>query len=195
MIGIIVLAAGNSSRLGEPKQLLSFGNQTLIRRIAEAAVQVSPNETVVVLGASSATIELELNGLTCGVVKNEQWSDGLSSSITTGLSHLLSVNEGLEGVILTVCDQPMVSSDIFRKIIYKFRSEDKGIVACSYDDTVGTPVLFSARYFSDLLQLTGGYGAKKLLQFYQNDLTTLPFPDGGIDVDTKEDYQRLQDRQ
>lgn len=194
MIGIIILAAGNSSRLGEPKQLLKLDNQTFIRRIAEAAVQVSPFETVVVLGANAEQIEIELNGLSCTIVKNEHWTNGLSSSISKGLVELMLANKGLEGVLVAVCDQPLMSSDIFRQIIYKFRTNDKGIVACSYDDTLGTPVLFSADYFQDLLKLTGSYGAKKLLTLYKSDVLAIDFPGGSVDVDTQEDYQKLLDR-
>jgi molybdenum cofactor cytidylyltransferase len=189
--GIIILAAGNSSRLGQPKQLLMYQNKTLIRHILDEAIEITGTNVVVVLGADAELVRAELKDAAINVVENPKWQQGMASSIRTGLSAMQELNSSLEGIILAVCDQPFVSADIFKELITLKETTDRHIVACSYDNTAGTPALFSKNYFSALMSLNGSEGAKKLLMQHNEDLITIPFPDGGIDIDTVEDYNRL----
>lgn len=189
--GIIILAAGNSSRLGEPKQLLHYRGKSLIRHVAEAAVETVGDQTIVVTGSNAALVEKELKQLPYHPAFNARWEDGMSSSIRTGIQKLRNLNPEIKGVMLAVSDQPFVSATLFRNMIQKFEETGPGIVACTYDDTLGTPVLFSNHYFAELLALTGAEGAKKLLKQFPHNVTALPFPAGSIDVDTRDDYQNL----
>jgi len=191
MCGIIILAAGNSSRLGEPKQLLRYENKTLICRIAEAAASVANVTLVVVTGSDAGQITTELESVTYSPAHNADWPTGMASSVRSGLSKLLSVNPEVESAILAVSDQPFVTTTLFEMLISKANEADSGIVASAYADTLGTPVLFNKKYFDALLSLTGTEGAKKLLKKFENDVASVPFPSGAIDIDTKQDYQKL----
>jgi molybdenum cofactor cytidylyltransferase len=189
--GIVILAAGNSSRLGEPKQLLQFQGKSLIRHITTAALEIVGSNTIIVTGAHSGLIETELADLPCQLVFNADWQEGMSASIKTGIHALPLQYPDLKGAILAVSDQPFVSAAIFNALIRTFENTAKGIVASKYGDSLGTPAFFAASYFPALLQLTGAEGAKKLFKRYPDDVSVYPFPEGSIDIDTQEDYKRL----
>jgi len=192
--GIIILAAGSSARLGKPKQLLSFNGQTLLAHIVQSALAVPKSVSFVITGFEREQMEKELKGFAVTVHYNDLWEEGMASSIRKGIQELIKTNPGIEACILAVCDQPFADSSIFEGLIRIFRETKKGIVASSYEGTAGTPVLFSRSYFSDLQQLQGQEGAKKLLQLYAHDLSTMPFPGGNIDIDTDADYEQLIER-
>lgn len=189
--GIVILAAGNSSRLGQPKQLLHFQGKSLIRHIAEAAVETVGGNAVVVTGSNAEAIETELKGLPCKLAFNAEWQEGMSASIKTGINALQSYIQPVKGAVLAVSDQPFVSKEVFNTLIINSEETAKGIVACRYSDSLGTPAFFAASYFPALLQLTGAEGAKKLFKRYADDVSAYAFPQGSIDIDTREDYKRL----
>lgn len=189
--GIVILAAGNSSRLGEPKQLLHFRGKTLIRHINEAALEAVGNHVIVVTGSNAELIKTELTDLPCLLAFNQNWQDGMSSSIKTGISALQTQHPDIKGTILAVSDQPFVSYETFHALIRSFEESGKGIIASKYSGSLGTPAFFAASYFPALLQLTGAEGAKKLFKRYANDVSAYSFPQGSIDIDTQEDYKRL----
>lgn len=146
---------------------------------------------VVVVEGAAKTIAADLADRGVALVYNEQWAEGMASSIRTGLTELLRLQPGVAGSIIAVCDQPFVSADLFRQLITQQETTGKEIVACAYADTLGTPVLFGKKYFAELLNLTGDEGAKRLLSLYGADMATVSFPLGTIDIDTPEDYRRL----
>lgn len=189
--GIIVLAAGNSSRLGEPKQLLPFQGKSLIRHIAEAALETVGNHVVIVTGSNAPLIERELEGLLITPVFNSGWQEGMSASIKAGIHAMQLHFPEVKGAILAVSDQPFVSSKIFNALISLSEASGKGIVASRYSDALGTPALFAASYFPTLSQLSGAGGAKKLFKRFSDDVSAYPFAQGSIDIDTREDYKRL----
>jgi|SRR5215217_1842232 len=189
-IGIIILAAGNSSRLGEPKQLLVFQNKTLLRHIAEIAVEIAGEKAILVTGSSAALIENEVSGLPCQTVFNAHWQEGMASSIVKGVTALNERYPDISGCIIAVSDQPFVTAEIFQNLIAEVNS-GAAIVASSYGDTLGTPAFFSKSYFDQLLQLKGSEGAKKLFLAHQANVRTVPFPLGTVDIDTQEDYKNL----
>lgn len=189
--GIVILAAGNSSRLGEPKQLLQFKGKSLIRHITEAALETVGGNVIVVTGSNAEAIQTELKGLPCKLALNADWQEGMSASIKTGINALQSYSQPVKGAILAVSDQPFVSAEVFNALIINFEKTAKGIVASRYSDSFGTPAFFTASYFPALLQLTGAEGAKKLFKRYADDVAAYAFPQGSIDIDTQEDYKRL----
>lgn len=190
-VGIIILAAGNSSRLGQPKQLLQFKNKSLIRNVTDAALAANVSNVVVVTGASEEAISKELKGLPIQLAHNSNWQAGMGSSIRIGLGKLLSLDQNTDAVILAVSDQPFVTSDLFQNLIDKAITRDKSIVACTYQETAGTPVLFEKHYFEALLAIKGAEGAKRILKQFESDVSTVAFFLGGIDIDTIEDYRNL----
>lgn len=189
--GIIILTAGNSSRLGQPKQLLKYKGNTLLRNTI-TQVKLVPNSIIVVVtGAYKQQIVEELAFAEVNVVDNPHWQDGMASSISAGLSKLRVLSPNIETCIFTVCDQPYLSAEIFTRMLALHSECKKGIVASAYADTLGVPMLFNRKYFDVLVNLTGQDGAKKLLQNYKEDVMSVPFKNGHIDIDTIDDYKKL----
>jgi molybdenum cofactor cytidylyltransferase len=189
--GIIILAAGNSSRLGRPKQLLRYQGKTLLSHVIDESLAASLHPVVVVTGAYRAEIQDSLQGQAVDLVYNKNWETGMASGIVAGLGKILSLQPNLQSVIVAVCDQPYISKELFRALVETHTVSGKGLIACTYSETTGTPVLFDHRYFKELSALTGDAGARHLLKRYPDDVTTIAFPKGGIDIDTEEDFQRL----
>jgi molybdenum cofactor cytidylyltransferase len=187
---IIILAAGASSRMERPKQLLPYHQESLLSHtIGEA--QKSLMAVMVVLGANAQEIETQTRNLECKIVVNEDWKSGISSSIKAGLKKALAHFKGMQHCILAVCDQPYISSVLFRQLVDQKKKSGKKIVACSYAGTSGTPCLFDKKYFEELLQLEGDHGAKSILQKYRNDVALVEFEKGELDVDTNKDYEEF----
>ena len=191
MIGVIILAAGSSSRLGKPKQNLIFQGSTLLQRSIKAALAADCQEVLVVLGANIFEIEPTIKNESIQIIHNPDWELGMSSSISCGLTALLKVNPQIQSVILMLCDQPFADMAIINQLI-QASANNKQLIACNYNGTIGVPALFYKSYFEELLSLQGNEGAKKLLLKYSNELHTVPFPLGMIDIDTVGDFERLE---
>jgi len=189
--GIIILAAGNSSRLGRPKQLLPFQGKTLLAHLATEALAADLAPAVVVTGAYHTELLDALNGLVVRVVYNPRWESGMASGIVVGMMEALVSAPDLKAVMVAVCDQPYITAELFRSMISIHADPGKGIVACTYGGTLGTPVLFSGRYFAELSALSGEGGAKQLVRRFAGDVAMVPFPKGEIDIDTEEDFKQL----
>jgi molybdenum cofactor cytidylyltransferase len=192
--GIIILAAGSSTRLGQPKQLLEFQGTTLIQRIAQNAVNAVNKPVVVMLGANFSLIHAHLTHLPVHIVYNPDWLHGMTSSIRKGLMALLSFSPETEGVIFAVCDQPYITADLFLEMIAAGSKSPKSIIACLYNHIPGTPVLFKKDYFDALLALKDSEGARKIILSHPESVETVPFPLGIFDVDTMQDYVALQNK-
>lgn len=189
--GIIILAAGNSSRLGQPKQLLAYNGTNLLKNTVERAKLVPNCEVIVVTGSNCKLIEEQLDAAKINISYNADWESGMSSSIVKGLKDLLLISPDTEKCIISVCDQPFISNSVFESLLKNYHESGKGIVASAYAQTLGTPVLFNKKYFKDLLELKGQEGAKKIIGKFMDDIVAVSFEKGNIDIDTQEDYNRL----
>ena len=190
-VGAVVLAAGGSTRFGEPKQLAAFRGETLVRHIVAASVEAGCAPVIVVVGADAAQITQELTGLAASIVMHPQWSIGLGSSIGVGIQHLIDSATEPDAAILLACDQPFVSAAAVRQLIQLRLTSGKPIVASAYAATLGIPALFDRSCFLDLLQLKGDSGAKGIILSRQHDVAPFNFPAAAIDIDTPADYQRF----
>jgi molybdenum cofactor cytidylyltransferase len=184
-VGIIILAAGASRRLGQPKQLLEFQGKTLLAHTVDCAIASHASATVVVLG------EVMYQNPLCQILLNPNWPEGMAASIRCGLNELLSERSDLSAVIMSVCDQPFISTDLFNQLITQYQAQPSLIVAASYGDVLGVPALFDRQLFPELLQLQGDTGARKIIQKHQRDCHPVEFPQGLIDIDTPTDLQFL----
>jgi molybdenum cofactor cytidylyltransferase len=190
-IGLIILAAGSATRMGRPKQLLSYQGRSLILHAVEVALASMSQPIIVVLGAYVEQIKPELMLKAVQVVENSQWQEGMSSSIRAGISMLLKTNSKLDAVIISLADQPLVSPQIFNQLIQSYQETQKVIIASKYNETTGVPALFSNALFPELMQLEGDKGAKALIQKYIDRGLTLLIPEAAIDIDTPDDYKQL----
>jgi len=188
--GVILLAAGSSSRLGRPKQLLNYQDKTLIQHSIEAAQHSAADALVVVLGCNSELIQRGIESKEVPVLVHSNWEEGMSSSMQCGLRYLLEASQ-VDQVLLMLCDQPYVSQELLDQLMNGKKASGKGIVACSYAGTVGVPALFDQSYFPDLLDLKGTEGAKKVILNHQADTFLIDFPLGAIDLDTEEDIRKF----
>ncbi|MFH7000847.1 nucleotidyltransferase family protein [Flavobacterium bizetiae] len=189
--GIVVLTAGSSSRLGQPKQLLLYKNTSLLKNTISQASQVENTTIIVVTGSNHELIEKEISNPEIKTSYNPDWELGMSSSITKGLKESLRLYPDIQKIIFTVCDQPFITNIVFENLINEHQKTEKGIIASAYSGTLGTPVLFHKKYFNELLELKGQEGAKKIINKFLDDTTAIPFENGEIDIDTMEDYNRL----
>jgi molybdenum cofactor cytidylyltransferase len=192
--GIVILAAGSSTRLGQPKQLLEFQGTTLVQRITQIAVDAVKEPVVVILGANCNLIHSRLTHLPVHMVYNPDWSRGMTSSIRKGLLALLYFSPDTDSAIFAVCDQPYITPDLFLEMISVGSKSQKPIVACLYNNVLGTPVLFKKEYFDVLLTLKDNEGARKIIQSHPESAEAVPFPLGIYDVDTMQDYEALQNK-
>jgi len=189
--GAILLAAGRSSRLGGIKQLLPFHSKTLLQHTIDELKLAGVKPLIVVTGGHATEVTASINQNGIDLIYNEHWEQGIASGIVTGLQTLNTRYKEIRQVILAVCDQPFVSASLFEQLYAIQNSSSKNIVASAYSDTLGTPVLFTQKYFDLLLGLKGDEGAKKILKAYQEEVARVDFPLGHIDIDTAEDYAGL----
>jgi molybdenum cofactor cytidylyltransferase len=188
--GIILLAAGSSSRLGRAKQLIEFQGKTLIQKAIDEANKSQANCFVLVLGANAELIQTGFESSSAPFIINSDWQQGMSSSMQAGLRFLMEKEE-IDQVLLMLCDQPFVDASLLNQLITAKETSGKGIVAAAYSNTLGVPALFDRRYFEELLQLTGSEGAKKVIFNHQAEVHVLDFPLGAVDLDTEEDVSQF----
>jgi molybdenum cofactor cytidylyltransferase len=193
--GIIILAAGSSSRFGRVKQLLHFNNKTLLQHVIDEAIDSGAEPIIVVTGANADEIEKNIPQDNIEIIRNDNWQQGMASGIVEGLKKAITLNNDIKKIIITVCDQPFVSSAIFKQLYEKQERSVQHIVACAYANTIGTPALFAQNYFDALMSLQGEEGAKKILKANREDVATIDFPQGAVDIDTSKDYDDLLDMQ
>ena len=188
-ISILILAAGNSSRLGQPKQLVEFEGQTLIERITHTALSVS-EEVLVVLGANIELIKPKLEAFLdrINVIENPNWQAGMGTSISLGVDNLALKSEA---ILILLVDQPLISQVLLQNMMQTFADKKMPIVACEYGNQLGVPILFDKSFFSALKRLKGEQGAKLFLKNYSDKIVPIEFKEGLFDIDTPEDLSKL----
>jgi molybdenum cofactor cytidylyltransferase len=170
--------------------LIVHEGEPLVRRIAMAAVEAGASPVVVVLGANATIIAPALSGLaSVTTIVNREWSNGLASSLTVGLSAVFA-DASCDGVLVTLADQPLVDAAALKRLIAAFDGERR-IVASAYDDTMGVPAVFAREHFEDLMRLTGDAGAGSWLRSRPNEVTRVPLGVASLDIDTSSDAARL----
>jgi molybdenum cofactor cytidylyltransferase len=184
----LVLAAGGSRRLGEPKQLLPYGSGTLLDHTLETARASGLDQLIVALGGSSAEVRRKVDLSGADVVENPGFGEGCSSSIAAGLS---AMDPRSELLVLMLGDQPGVTPAIVRALIAGCQ-EGTALAACLYDDGRGHPLAFGKALFGDLRELHGDKAVWKLMDRRPDEIVDVrvsgPIP---RDVDTHEDYEAL----
>ena len=162
--GIIILAAGSSSRMGKPKQLLAFEGTTLLNRVMSLACQSSDNPVIVVLGANADVIKENLTVSRAEVIVNEGWEEGMASSLRKGLAVMNEKHPEVDGVLILVGDQPYLNNQHIEQLLEAQNKSGLPIAACSYAGIMGTPALFYKTIFPELMLLEGDIGAKKIIE-------------------------------
>ncbi len=190
--GAVILAAGESARMGTPKQLLPLDGQTLLVRTIEAALASAAWPVVVVLGAHEEKIRPTLTRLPVLIAENPTWSEGMASSIRIGVTTLRQFSRELDAVLVALCDQPAFSAAIIGQLVAVQRATGRSIVAASYAGRQGAPALFLREHFETLMHLTGEEGARALLNGSPEWVAAVDLPALALDLDTPADYEALQ---
>ena len=187
-IPAIILAAGASKRLGQPKQLLEFQGESLIHRVARIALQAC-DPVLVVLGSEEERMKMALVDLNVRCVRNLGWAEGMASSLRAAVSAL---PPEARAAIFLVCDQPALDLALLERIIHLHQEHPGRRIASGYAGIRGIPALLLCQDFDALLQLRGDRGAKDLLA--SDAVLEIPFPGGEQDLDLPEDLIRLKVR-
>lgn len=190
--GAVILAAGSSSRMGTPKQLLEIEGRPLIVRAVEAALASPAWPVVVVLGAHAEKIRPALARLPVLIAENPAWSEGMAASIRTGITTLGQFSRTLDGALLALCDQPAFSTDVITQLAAAQTRSGRGIVAARYSGRNGAPALFLRNHFPTLAGLTGEEGARALLNGNPTEVAPVDLPELAVDLDTPEDFARAK---
>lgn len=189
----IVLAAGASRRLGQSKQLLKQGSETLLERALRVAHEAGAKPIFAVLGANFDIISATIPFQNAIRVFNQNWEQGIASSIHAGLQAVEESVPGADAVLVMGCDQPRLSADHLRNLMGRYSAQDlPSIAASSYAEVLGAPALFPRSTFADLLALRGDKGARGLLEQAPCPVIPVAFPGGEIDIDSPEDLEHLE---
>jgi molybdenum cofactor cytidylyltransferase len=186
----MILAAGESKRMGRVKQLLPFRGSTLLGQTMETLLQSQAAEIVVVLGYQAEKIIPQIAREPVKIVVNPDFEQGMSSSIKYGLGH---ISEAADGVMIVLGDQPLIEKETIDLLIEKHRQSDCGIILPVYKGMRGHPVIFKMRYKDELLRLTGDIGGKEIVERHPSDVLEVEVDSEGvvISIDVVSDYQSL----
>jgi len=190
-IAIVVLAAGNSKRMGQSKQLLPWGDSTLLATVLKNVSTADANKVFVVLGAYKNEIREKIDASKTVVLINENWQQGLGSSIAFSTAEIEKKYPDINAVLFVLADQPFISSLHLATIIELHNKENESIIITKKNDYKGVPVLFPKKYFSELMLLSDDEGAKPIINKYKNQVRDVITHDDTVDIDTFESYIAL----
>ncbi|WP_242121527.1 nucleotidyltransferase family protein [Aestuariivivens sediminicola] len=189
---LVILAAGASKRMGTPKQLLNWGKDTLIGHVITQALKTEATEVIVVLGSNFNVIHHRIKHFPVTILNNTNWHSGLGESIAFVSRHIMGKSTLPDGILITLADQPLVNWEYLNEMISTYSSVKHPIIATSYQKfQYGVPVLFSASYLKQLIQLNSDFGAKTLISKNEHDIWYLKPEFNNTDLDTMEDYKAL----
>ncbi len=188
---ILLLAAGLSSRMGQPKQFLTIQGNSLLTRSATAAIKSKAFRTWVVLGNQAERATELLKSLPVSLVINEHFQLGMGSSLTCGVKSILNSEDPVDGILVMVCDQPHVTTAHLNKLLHTCIESGAQLVVSQYDNSIGVPAVFGKSYVDQLLLLNPKQGAKSIIHQHLSEVKTVSLPGGEIDLDTPEDLARF----
>jgi molybdenum cofactor cytidylyltransferase len=192
-VAAIILAAGASRRLGQPKQLLMHGGETMIERVIRMANDAGATPVIVVLGANHELIRTAVPLNLVLPVINSSWEQGIASSIHAGVAALEVSAPQTHGALILGCDQPRLAVGRLRALLDAFDAQAApAIMASAYEGILGIPAVFPREVFDELRALRGDKGARALLMQPPCPLVVLPFPGGEIDIDLPADLAQLE---
>lgn len=190
-IAVLILAAGEASRMKRPKQLLPWQDSTLLNHSINIASSLKNTSSFVVLGAYKDEIISTIDNPNVTVLYHENWQQGMGTSIGFGVKSIQSHSD-FDAILIVLADQPLVTISYLEELIQVSSSSEKGIVASQYEDNkLGVPVIFDAAYFKLLAELKGDQGAKGVLKNYEDDVFILQASDIVGDIDTYDAYTNL----
>lgn len=189
-IAAIILAAGSASRMGRLKQVLAYGDTTMVQHAVQQARIAGFDPLVVVVGAESRQVRASVAALPVEIAENPNWESGMGSSIVCGMKALAEGSSGVGAVAILLADQPLVTAEHLLQM-RRMLSHDCIGVAAKYKGNLGVPAIFARKMFPALKTLPPHSGAKQLLHEAAAEIASFPLPEAAADIDTPEDYARL----
>lgn len=187
--GLVLLAAGGSRRMGQPKQLLPVRDRPLVRHVAEQARCAPVEPFVVVVGAEAERVGAALAGLDVHLAVNSAWAEGLGSSLRVGVESALGLSPDLQALLIVLADQPELPPSHLEQLIARYRRGGCTAVASLVGQDPVPPLLFGREWFPRLRGLSGDSGARALLREHAGEVATVALA-SNADLDTPEDYAR-----
>jgi len=187
---ILILAAGESKRMGEPKQLLPYNNSTLLLHSIEQANNIKYSDVFIVIGAHFADVFKSIRGQKATILKNNNWEDGMGSSLSKGIE-LIKKKNNYDRVFITLADTPLVNTEHYEELISLSDATGKRIILTNYDEVSGVPAIFDKSLFNELSLLSDNEGAKPVVKKYKKEVLKMDSKTPFFDIDTKEAYQKL----
>ncbi|MGA8528591.1 MAG: nucleotidyltransferase family protein [Acidobacteriaceae bacterium] len=187
----VVLAAGASARLGQAKQMIEVGGESLLRRTARLALEAGCAPVVVVLGFEAGRMRPELAGFPVEVVENPEWREGMGASLRSGVSLLGTGEFRPTDILLLVCDQPRLTAEHLQVLLAQHAAGGMAITASAYAGRVGVPAVFAAELVPELAECAGDRGAREVIRKDPARVKAVSWPDGEVDVDRPEDLKGL----
>ena len=191
-LGGVLLAAGGSSRLGRPKQLLSIEGEILVVRMARLLIDLVPGSVVVVTGSSSQAVENQISGLPLQIVHNSRWEEGMAGSLAAGVENL---SGEIEGVLIMLCDQWRVGLTELQELVQTWKTDISRIVAAYWNDdggrVIGPPVIFPKTLFEELTSLQGDRGARSVIEKHRDDVSFVAIKNARFDLDEPADLEEF----
>jgi Uncharacterized MobA-related protein len=188
---VLVLAAGASTRLGQPKQLVKLGGRPVLHIVVSNAVALAGNAVTVVVGAQAREMTHLLAHSPASVIVNRFWEEGLSASLRFGVA---SLPPGCDAVLVLLGDQVGVNADDLKRLAAAWKGEQSLIAASVYAQRVGVPAIFPRLCFPELAELRGDQGARSVLERNSYRLIRVPMSNAAVDLDTPEDLALLTER-
>ncbi|MBV5313151.1 MAG: nucleotidyltransferase family protein [Prolixibacteraceae bacterium] len=190
-IPILLLAAGGSTRMGQPKQLLPWDGQTLIEHQIQTLLKTG-HPVSVVIGSNSDLIIPVIENFPVNVLINTDWESGMGSSISFGIDQIIQKFPDADGVLITLLDQPLLTTSYFQKMLGAYQPDSQQIIVSqSASGWTGVPVLFDRCYLKELSELSNDEGAKKITKRHEESVILMEGGELLLDMDTPETYQQL----
>ncbi len=192
-IAILILAAGQSSRMNDIKQLLPWKGSNLLLHTINTVLQVQNERVYLVLGANADFIveKSKLASQPVTIIRNKAWENGLGSSISCGVAQILEQHGNLDGILICLADQPLLTSVYYKELLHVFKTERVPIAASGYPNKSGVPAVFNSEVAKELIALNEDFGAKHLMAKYKNKMVILDAGQQIMDIDTPQTYNAL----
>lgn len=186
--GAVLLAAGNASRFGSAKQVLSIDGRPMVRHAAMTALAAGLAPVVVVVGAHAQQVIESLSGLDIHLVHNPDWSGGMGGSLACGVKAALKHAPSLQAMMVLLADQPAIRSADLHAMLEQQAHRPDRILAAYYEGHTGPPCIFPAGIFEELGKLSGSEGARQVLKRHADAVDTWAMPSAALDIDTPADH-------
>ena len=190
-IAILILAAGESKRMHDIKQLLPWKKTTLLGNAIEQALKSKATQVYVVLGANANKITPTIAPYNIQSIENKNWKNGLGNSIACGVNYIKETPHHYDAILITLADQPLIKAAYYNLLIDEYAKKEAKIIASEINNTPSVPAIFDALYFENLTQLTEDKGAKEILRTAQKEVYMLRSDTNLIDLDTASVYEQL----